>query len=164
MTTPTRCWLQHKTKTDGCTVADVIAPWLSGAPPLLAWAEPDPLQVVTHNKTGRRDDFRPLVQGTPSWPNDLPLIEARLFWPTAALHVVAHEAGGCRWMRIEEFNAPTEATDTVEVMRTPLPVYTISDQERFGLPDSVAIEHLQAIEYRQRGRLISWRLTIGTEE
>lgn len=158
------CRLQLESDADARTVAEVIAQQVDEAAPLLAWAEPNPLYAVVHNRTGRRGDFVPLVQGAPSWPADLPLIEARLFWPTAALHVVAREGRGCLWTRIEELNAAAGAASNAEFMRTVFPVHTISDRARFGLPDQETITPLQAIEYRQCGRLVAWRLTIGTEE
>jgi len=127
---------------------------------LLAWAEPDPLYVDRFNRAGRHGDFVPLVRGVPSWPTDLPLVEARLFWPGAALHVVAREEGGCRWTRIEETDPEGQDTD---YRRTTFSVYTLRDRDRFGLPDESRIADLMAIEYRQRGRLIAWRLTIGVE-
>lgn len=139
-------------------LAEVIADAVHPCAPLLAWAEPDPLHVALTNHTGRRGTFTPLVQGMPSWPTDLPLVEARLFWPRAALHVVACETGGCSWTRIEEADPEGKETDYIPVA---LSVYTLRDHDRFGLPDESRIEDLMAIEYRQRGRLMAWRLMIG---
>lgn len=161
MTTPeTTCALRISPRQDDHrSVAEVIAQHAGEAAPLLAWAEPDPLHVAP-DKHGRRDDFKPLVQGVPSWPADLPLAEARLFWPTAALHVVAREGGGCSWTRIEEGGADGEM---LLAMRTEFSVHALSDLARFGLAAHEALKGLplRAIEYRERGRLAAWRLTIG---
>lgn len=139
---------------DSRTVAEIIADEADKAPPLLAWADPDPLHVNLTNHGGRREDFKPLMRGTPSWPQDLRLIEARLFWLDAALHVVACEAGGSIWTRIEEIAG-------TEFRREEFSVHTISDLPRFGLLEDAVIQNLIAIEYRQRGRLMAWRLMIG---
>lgn len=153
------CALRIQTQElDSPGLNDVIAHQAAKIPPLLAWAEPAPLYVDRCNRTGRRDDFVPLVQGVPSWPADLPLVEARLFWPDAALHLVAREHGGCAWTRIEEADPEGKESD---YRRTAFPVYTLRDRRRFGLPDDTEIDDLMAIEYRQRGRLVAWRLVIG---
>lgn len=155
------CALRIQThEDDSRRVDEVIAHQAGESPPLLTWAEPDPFYVDRLNRTGRRSDFVSLVRGAPSWPADLPLVEARLFWPGAALHVVAREDGGCSWTRIEE--ADPEGKDT-DYMRTAFSVHTLRDRDRFGLPDESRIEDLTAIEYRQRGRLVAWRLMIGAE-
>ena len=144
---------------DSRPLAEVIAHQAAESPPLLAWAEPDPLYVDRVNRTGRRGDFVPLVRGVPaSWPADLPLVEVRLFWSRAALHVVAREHGGCAWTRIEELAPEGKETD---YSRTGFSVHTLRDRQRFGLPNETGIDDLMAIEYRQRGRLIAWRLMIG---
>ncbi|MFB1490231.1 MULTISPECIES: hypothetical protein [unclassified Thiocapsa] len=150
-----------QTQQDDTRLAEVIAYHAGESPPLLAWAEPDPLHVDPVNGSGRRGDFVPLVRGVPSWPTDLPLVEARLFWPGATLHLVAREAGGCVWTRIEEVN-PHEGT--LRAMRSEIPVHTRSDLARFGITEHEPIEGLRAIEYRERGRLVAWRLMIATEE
>lgn len=138
-------------------VADLIRQQVQKAEPLLAWAEPDPLYVDLSNNTGRRNNFEPLVCGTPSWPGDIPLVEARLFWARSALHVVAREGGGCAWVRIEEIS---ENSGEAEVARSVIPVYTLRDLNRFGLERKPMFEGLQAIEYRQQGRLVAWRLVM----
>lgn len=93
----------------------------------------------------------------PSWPADLPLVEARLFWASSALHVVARERGGCSWVRIEEV---AEGNGGTEVARSVIPVYTLRDLNRFGLENGPAIQGLSAVEYRQQGRLVAWRLVM----
>jgi hypothetical protein len=155
------CALRIQTQQDDSRrLAEVIAHKAAESPPLLAWAEPDPLYVDRLNRTGRRGDFVPLVLGAPDWPADLPLVEARLFWPRAALHVVAREDGGCVWTRIEETDPEGKETD---YRRNEFSVYTLRDRHRFGLSDDIVIDDLMAIEYRQRGRLVAWRLMIGVE-
>lgn len=84
------CALRIDTQSDPRPLAALIAQQVQQSPPLLAWAEPDLRSVTLGHGAGRRDDFSPLVQGVPTWPEDVPLVEARLFWPGAALHVVAH--------------------------------------------------------------------------
>ncbi|EGV32667.1 hypothetical protein ThidrDRAFT_1152 [Thiorhodococcus drewsii AZ1] len=152
------CALHMHTEKDLRSVAEVIADQAGKAPPLLAWADPDPLHVDLVNRTGRHGDFVPLAQGVPSWPADLPLVEARLFWPRAVLHVVACEKGGCVWTCIKEVTADD---DTLPAMRSEIPVHTRRDLARFGLSAHEVVEGLRAIEYRERGRLVAWRLTIG---
>ena len=150
------CALRIHVEQDPRTVTEVIADTALKAPPLLAWADPDPLHVSLTNHNGRREDLKPLMRGTPSWPQDLRLLEARLFWGEAALHVVSCEGGGCRWTRIEEADPQDNETDYTRVV---FPVATIRDLSRFGLADESGIERLMAIEYRQFGRLKAWRLT-----
>src|SRR5208283_1697018 len=97
-------------------------------PPLLAWAEPDPVSADLSNNTGRRSNFVPFVVGSPTWPDDLLLLEARLFWENAAIHIVAEKGGGCSWVTLEEKNSGDS------VVRRELPVLTIRDRKRgFGL-------------------------------
>jgi hypothetical protein len=156
--TDSHCHIVFSPGTETSTsVADLIRQKAQEAEPLLAWAEPDPLHVDVSNSTGRRNDFEPLVRGIPSWPDDLPLVEARLFWAKSALHVVAKEGGGCVWVRIEEVS---EGSGETEVARSVIPVYTLRDLKRFGLESGPAFERLRAVEYRQQGRLVAWRLVI----
>lgn len=159
--TNTLCNLRMQTEQDRRSVAEVIAEQARDSTPQLAWAEPDPRQVAFAKRGGRRSDFTPLQRAVPSWPSDLPLVEARLFWPMAALHVVAREDGGCAWSRIEELDA---GSGNDEFMRADFPIYTIRDFYRFGLPEDTSITDLTAIEYRQRGRLVAWRLIARLEE
>lgn len=156
--TDSHCRIDFSPGTDkSANVADLIRQKAQEAEPLLAWAEPDPLHMNVSNNTGRRCDFKPLVCGMPSWPDDLPLVEARLFWASSALHVVAREGGGCSWVRIEEV---AEGDGGAEVARSVIPVYTLRDLNRFGLENGPAIQGLSAIEYRQQGRLVAWRLVM----
>lgn len=160
--TDSQCHIVFSPGTDASTiVADLIRQKAQEAEPLLAWAEPDPLRVDVSNSTGRRSDFEPLVCGMPSWPADLPLVEARLFWASSALHVVAREGGGCAWVRIEE---TAEGSGGDEVACSVIPVYTLRDFKRFGLESRPAFEGLRAVEYRQQGRLVAWRLVIKSQE
>ncbi len=153
------CALHIDTQSDSRSLTELIAQQVQASPPLLAWAEPDPLAVDLTNRSGRRDDFTPLQRGVPSWPPDVPLIEARLFWADTALHVIAQDGGGCRWTRITE-----DATADLSTTRTRLKVHIRSDWARFGLAQQQPIADLQAIEYRQNGRLIAWRLIVANKE
>lgn len=156
--TDSRCRIVYSVGTDETgSVAELVRQQALVSVPLLAWAEPDPLHVDVTNRTGRRGDFEPLARGMPAWPEDLPLVEARLFWADSALHVVAREVGGCAWVRIAE--VPEGQTGS-EATRAAIPVYTLQDRSRFGLPEGPMLDGLQAIEYRERGRLVAWRLTI----
>jgi hypothetical protein len=159
------CALRIETRQDLGRIREVIDHQAGESPPLLAWAEPDPLYVDRLNRTGRRGDFVPLVLGAPPWPADLPLVEARLFWPKAALHLVARADGGCVWTRIEEGGAD-ENRLLVTRSEFPVHVHGRGDLARFGLAPHAALEGLplRAIEYRERGRLVAWRLTIANEE
>jgi hypothetical protein len=156
--TANTCTLCVHTEHDSRSVAEVVAQLATEQPPLLAWAEPNPLAVDVTNHTGRRDNFTPMQRGMPTWSTDLPLIEARLFWVDAAVHVVANEAGDCIWMRLVEKNA---AADGLQMMRSEITVHTRSDWERFGIIKPDVLSGLRAIEYRERGRLVAWRLTIA---
>lgn len=159
--TDSHCRIDFSPVKEASSVADLIRQKAQEAEPLLAWAEPDPLHVDVSNSTGRRSDFEPLVRGMPSWPADLPLVEARLFWAKSALHVVAKEGGGCLWVRIEEL---ADGNSGTEVARSVIPVYTLRDMNRFGLEKGLALEGLRAVEYRQQGRRVAWRLVINGEE
>lgn len=147
------------TESDHRSVNQVIAYQAGQYLPLLAWAEPDPLHVKLSNHSGRREDFLPLVRGIPCWPDDLPLVEARLFWDKAALHVVANESGGCAWTRIEEVDG-TEDIEAMRYMRSTMRVHARQDMARFGLKNLESLSGLQVIEYRDCGRLVAWRLVI----
>lgn len=159
--TESRCKLAlEPAQVETCGVNELIQKKAAEQTPLLAWGDPDPQGVNLVNASGRREDFQPLVLGAPSWPNDLRLVEARLFWPTAALHVVASEGGGCRWTTFEESGSDAG----LEVAWRKITVFTLRDLARFGLQAGQAIDNLAAIEYRQQGRLIGWRLTIKVQE
>lgn len=156
-------------RTCGCATHSVREEIISACekePPLLAWAEPQ-ADWYGHG-TGRHPQFIPLqqLQGTmPDWPKDLPLTEARLFWKNRVRHIVANEHDGCRWVDIEELTKEAGKQDdpatTTRVSYEMLAVYTLRDLERFGLNNSDVplSEKLNAITYRQQGRLIAWRLT-----
>lgn len=159
--TDSQCCIVFSSGEASGSVADGVRQWVADAEPLLAWAEPDPLHVDIANRTGHRDDFKPLVIGRPSWPADVPLVEARLFWATSALHIVAKEDGGWRWARIEQV---AEDSGGTKVARSVIPVHTLRDFGRFGLLNGPAIQGLQAIEYREQGRLVAWRLVINHRE
>lgn len=139
---------------ESCSVREFVQQKARESMPLLAWAEPEPLCVDLANGTGRREGFRPLVGGMPSWSDALPLCEARLFWADSALHIVAGESGGCAWVRI------AEAPDGVELARSEISVHTVQDLKRFGLHSALKIEGLRAVEYRRQGRMVAWRLVI----
>jgi hypothetical protein len=147
------CKIIRKTGSEeACTIAEFIRAQAEQCPPLLAWAEPEHTAVDVNGATGRRRDFALLVTGEPAWPDGVPLVEARLFWEKAALHVIATDKG-CRWARIEEGGSKGE-----EVTRSKTPVFTLRDRNRFGLNEEQEISELIAIEYRQHGRLVAWRL------
>lgn len=138
------------------SIAGFARNWLDtyGTPPLLAWAEPEPAALNEGGISGRLHGFRPLVEGTPDW-NGLSLVEARLFWQRAALHVLADGNGGCRSVWIEECEEGESMT------RVETPVLTLRDTQRFGLAGTGwAQRKLTAIEYRQAGRLVAWRLLL----
>lgn len=158
--TSSKCGLQRTpSQKASLSVLELVRMKAAECEPVLAWAEPDPLQIELSNDTGRRADFVPLARGAPPWKDDLPLVEARLFWGKSALHVVAREGGGCIWTRFEEVKSGGDA----DVTRTETEVHTLRDRKRFGLQDQHSIEGLRAIEYRCQGRLIAWRLVIGAK-
>lgn len=148
------CSLKRDANDDDRDVAGFVADKARETPPpLLVWADPDPMAVDTQANQGRRMRF-PLSRDSSGWPADLPLVEARLFWKDAALHVIAKEGGGCRWARIEE----QVGGNGEEVTRQEFKVVALADRARFGLESGAALPGLRAIEYRQRGRLVGWRL------
>ena len=164
------CSLQCTHDEDDRDVSKFVAEQATAREPVLAWADPDPepSHLPAFDKLGFRADFAPLAKGTPEWQHDIVLAEARLFWPDAALHVVAKVGGGCRWAKVEEMtsgqNVEEQATDNANlrikaVLRTSFRVLTLRDHARFGIEDwPKDFEKLTAIEYRQAGRLVAWRL------
>lgn len=150
------CTLKRSVDEDIRDVAEFVTAQVGAIPPLLIWADPDPMAMDAHGNYGRLMDF-PLARDTSNWPSGVPIAEARLFWKDSALHVVARNGGGCRWVRIEE-----QAGD--EVVRDEFKVAAVVDRTRFGLEEGATLPGLRAIEYRQEGRLVGWRLTIGTQE
>lgn len=150
----TPCKLKRDNNEEKCSVAEFIAKMTQGTPPVLAWADPEPTAADLEGNTGRRTNFQPLVRGIPNWHDDIPLAEARLFWENAALHVITKDGGGCQWAKIEE------SKDGEEFMRSEIKVLTLRDRTRFGLDPETDFE-LSAVEYRQQGRLVAWRLTTG---
>lgn len=130
-----------------------------GAPPLLGWAEP--VAGWLHDRQpGRIAGFLPLQRDGGSWPDEVPLAEARLFWADRALHVVA-QAKGCRWAEIEEL-PPADAAGEL-VMRRSRIVLTVrhkKELQRFGLnaADCAYPDRLELIEYGHAAQQRGWRL------
>lgn len=153
--------LKRESGKDERSVAAFVAAEAEKERPLLSWAEPD-ASYARKGKPGRIGDFVPLVAGCPDWPKDLPLVEARLFWATSALHVIADDKG-CRWARLWESDAGEEKD-----RRSEKDVLTLQlqDAERFGMTTHGWPNlPLTAIEYRSGGRLVGWRLiTRGKEQ
>jgi hypothetical protein len=153
--------LQYEMDEDKLSVAAFATAEARKNPPLLAWAEPE-ASFARRGQPGRIRDFQPLFAGRPAWPEDLPLVEARLFWANSALHVVA-EGNGCRWVKLRESDAGEEGKE--EVQRSEKPVLTLQDAARFGLDTrGWPGDSLTAIEYRSGGRLVGWRLTTSGKE
>ncbi len=151
--------LEYTHGTEQLNVAEFIAQEVKKSAPLLAWADPQATQM-RDDVPGRYKNFQPLVEGAPQWPDDIVLSEARLFWQSSALHVVAHavtkDGRGCRWARIKE-------SPGTEVTRNELGVLALRDYARFGMdPWQGAPDNLTAIEYREHGRLRAWRLLPGS--
>jgi len=149
-----RCRLAREPGEDSCSVLAFIERKAREQPPRLVWIEPDPEAVEIGPGGGRRIAALPLAGGAPeSWPDDwreLPLAEARLFWDRSAMHVIAAE-GGCRWAWIEEQEGD-------EVEREESSVFTHQDAKRYGLQSAKLAGKLVAVGYRERGRLVGWRL------
>lgn len=150
--------------------------------PLLAWAEPMAI-ALTGNAADRHRAFELLVAGKPAWPSHPPLGEARLFWTDRAVHVVAAPEQGCRWAMVSETAvgfclrlgflfrlrfrramfrqraAGVGKPMIKKVLRAESPVLTLRDADRFGLDKANWMEQTYlAIEYRDNGRLVAWRL------
>lgn len=157
------CWLRRSRGQAECSASAFITSHLGAESPLLLWVDPDPLAVDYRGPTGRRLLALPLVEGNaPDWMLNVPLTEARIFWKQSALHVIADEAGGCRWARIEEATEGDKNGngDSARVQREVIPVLTLSDRDRarFGITDRHSIENLQAVLYKRQGLLKAWRL------
>jgi len=169
------CTIQQTTGNDNNSVADFIKQQEDSATALV-WLEPDPRAVNLKNHTGRRCDEPPLSPGLPNWLRDgngPPVIEARLFWASEALHVVANPDGtGCRWAFIKEKRPADDSLPKIsapetfdnnqqvsrEVHREEYRVRTIQDLNRFGFDEGQSTFNLKMFEYREGGRLVAWRL------
>jgi hypothetical protein len=147
---------QHRTN-HSTSLGEVIRQLCQTHPPSLAWAEPrigllriDP----AHPTPGRHPNFIPLVSGTPDWPIDQPLAEARLFWPDRAIHLLAQGDQACTSVTLSE-NTNGEST-----LKQRLRLLTLRDAARFGLNrvSDPQLNLISAIEYRKNGRLLAWRL------
>jgi len=173
--TDSTCKIEQTTGNAKVSLADFLRQ-RDDSPTALVWLEPDPRAVNLEKDTGRRCDEPPLTVGLPNWlsaGNGPPVIEARLFWASEALHVVANPDGtGCRWAFIKEkrpaddslpkISAP-ETSDknqqvSREVHREEYRVRTIQDLDRFGFDKSQSTFNLKMFEYRVGGRLVAWRL------
>ncbi len=110
--TETTCKIIRRNGESARSVVEFVAEQASECVPLLSWAEPEPATLNINGAPGRLKNFEPLVRGYPNWPEDLPLVEARLFWEMASLHVVAKEESGCKWAYLEETsdNTPDKFT------------------------------------------------------
>ncbi len=128
--------------------------------PSLVWLEPNPREVDLKTPNGRRIDSPSLTEGFPAWlngENEPSMVEARLFWDRAALHVIADPGGeSCRWDLLWETQTPSE--DGIRVRRDEYPVHTLKDRARFGFEIESADLKLKMVEYREGGRLVAWRL------
>lgn len=120
----------------------------------MAWAEIDPT-AITNNMPGRYQGFEPFVLGKPQWPLETPLLEARLFGDNDMLHIVKSD-DGCRWVRTEVQIAHANESDINQ--SAPIKVLTLQDASRFGFSITSWPKNIAAIEYRQYGKLIAWRL------
>ena len=69
---------------------------------------------------------------------------------------------GCRWARIEEHRI--EEQEGEEVEREVSSVFTHQDATRYGLQSAKLAGKLVAVRYRERGRLVGWRLMIEPGE
>ncbi|MGB4334922.1 MAG: hypothetical protein WBJ41_08810 [Chromatiaceae bacterium] len=153
------CLLRHSRGKSECGVGVFLASQLAADRPQLVWVDPDPLAVDYHGATGRRFMALPLVEGDPpAWMLEVPLAEARIFWQGAALHVIAGEAGGCRWTRITESREDHDGDERVQ--REIISVLSLRDQARFGFKDAQGVENLQAIIYKRQGLIRAWRIAI----
>lgn len=129
--------------------------------PQLAWAEPC-IRLYRQNellRSGRHPHFVPLVTGLPSWPEELLLSEARLFWADHAVHLLRLDETHCAEVTLSESKSPDSALDKL-VTRQTKNLLTLRDKQRFGLETLALSESITAIEYRQSGRLLAWRLIL----
>ena len=133
-------------------LAEVVKHACAANPPLFSWVEPRP--VDPGNRFGPLPGFQGLKAGPPR--EGVELDEARLFWETSALHLVASNVGGCRWSLVEEID---RAQDVLAVRREEHPVILQQDWSRFGLePQSEPRSDLVRIVYKTGGRIVAWRL------
>lgn len=128
--------------------------------PLLAWAEPDPRAIGRSTGSGRWQDFVPLRAGTPDWPDDLRLMEARLFWSDRSVHIVS-DGPESRWAELRE---ETPSGSGIPVLKKNYKVHLTQDRARFGLAnEDVPSAGIRMIEYWTGGQLLGWRLVTDTE-
>ena len=152
--------IQQKREHHSLSLGEVIRQLCQTQTPSLAWAEPsigllriDPEQP----RPGRHPGFAPLVAGMPDWPGDLPLAEARLFWPDRAVHLLAQGDQACISVTLSEV---IEGESTLNTLKQTLRLLTLRDAARFGLEkvSDPRLDRITAVEYRKNGRLLAWRL------
>jgi hypothetical protein len=142
------------------SLLDFIAKICMAEAPLLHWLEPRP-GYPDQNHFGPWPGFTGLGAGAPDIDGfrkkGRDFSEARLFYQNKALHVLA-AAKGRRWSWCEECEkTPAPETGRLEVIRAEKPVFLFQDHDRYGLPEAWT-NKLRAIEYRNQGRLVAWRL------
>jgi hypothetical protein len=131
-------------------------------PPSLSWVEPRP-GLRPDGSRGAISNWKLLYGGTP--PLELPITEARLFWPARALHLLC-APDGARWLEYRE--APPEgAAEAAEW--APVPVqrakrYRVKlrqDRDRFQFQRPAQLEDVVIVEYRVGGSVAQWRIEPG---
>lgn len=151
----------------GRTSLDIAALLNRLAPPAI-WVEPDPVLPDERLAMGYPASRGLLAEP----PSGVPLVEARGFWPTWAVHLIA-DGDSSLWMAIGDGERPVwpdELADFDEhgpdVVCTHQPVLLRRRWGRFGIDEGAEPEHpaekwrreLHLVEYRERGQCIAWRL------
>jgi len=126
--------------------------------PGLTWVEPRP---GLWSPADMGSDPAPSL--VPGWPaTDRPMDEARLFWPSGFLHVVARISNGevsCRFVEIHENEPAQERALQREVFREAEAILLRTDWDRFGLSrPPIHVEKVTVVSYRDNGTLLGWRI------
>lgn len=158
----------------GRPVRQQIAHWCEGegqGTPPLSWVEPRPGVVGEDGQFLTAPECAGFSRGLPA--GTAPLDEARLFWPGAALHVVACEGEGCSWSYFretygtDEEGAHAASGDGAEpALRDRHEVLLMEDADRHRFlgdgaePFLQDVDRLVAVTYHVQGRLAAWTLAL----
>ena len=153
--------LHHTHRTHAAALSEVVAAICRARLPAMSWVEPA-LHLPRRDgkpQPGRLPDFRPLVPGTPD--TELPLAEARLYYPDQWLHLLVSPTG-CREVCWSESSFTGAAPYASEVLVSEQPVLLWRDRERFGLNDNILpTGNVQVRIYSVNGQLLTWRILVG---
>jgi hypothetical protein len=151
----------HYTHTNhSAPLAEVAASICRDRPPAMSWVEPA-LHLPRRDgkpQPGRLPGFRPLIEGTPE--ANLPLAEARLYYPDQWLHLLASPSS-CREVRWSEssFSGAKPYAGEILVSEQSVLLWRGRELVRFGLTDDVFPEgDLRVRLYSIAGQLLTWQI------